>query len=115
MKLSTSQESVLESLKGSGGVWASNNPSWVRGNAPRTERTMKSLVRHGLVSVSVCSHGHHIYRVIMLPKPQPSADDIKKAFLDLMDAHDEHDIQRNTGLPLERCKAIYDIYCAIDS
>ena len=34
---------------------------------------------------------------------------VQQALIDLVDAHDEHDIKAFTGLPEARCKEIYDI------
>lgn len=34
---------------------------------------------------------------------------VHQALIDLVDAHDENDIQKFTGLPEARCKEIYDI------
>jgi hypothetical protein len=44
---------------------------------------------------------------------QETARQAIDAVLDLMDGVKEHDIQAATGLPDERCKEIYALYCRL--
>ncbi len=47
------------------------------------------------------------------PIDQETAAAAIEAVLDLMDGVKEHDIQANAGLPEERCKEIYALYCRL--
>lgn len=46
---------------------------------------------------------------------QEEYDKVVNAFVDIVDGHDEHDIQCNTGLSLERCKEIHQLFCELVS
>ncbi len=35
---------------------------------------------------------------------------LRKAFVDLVDGNDAGEIRRMTGLPIERCEEIYNLY-----
>lgn len=43
-------------------------------------------------------------------KRKISYEDLKKAFLDVVDGETENDIQDNTGWDMKRCKEIRKIY-----
>lgn len=41
---------------------------------------------------------------------KPTRDEIKAAFMAIMDGTDEHDLRAQTGLPEERCHEIFEVY-----
>lgn len=43
-------------------------------------------------------------------KKIPTNEEVKTAFMDIMDGQVWQDIQKITGLSKERCQEIYDIY-----